>query len=251
MKLQFKFSEREVEEPKKWVSFYPKWSKQGFRFTFSPWWYFEPRPMIVTNISSLLFLISPLFLGWWFLLLMPTLFFSWGELFIRLPFNSFKDECEYPDYGLMFYSVDGEIPNHIWIRKRRSSKTINFPWAYKWWKREVLFKDGWRKEEKGNYFWDKEKWADQILIEKFPYNYKLKSGKIQERIATVYQEKCYWKNWFGLNVMMRHYLEIEFNNEVGEKSGSWKGGVLGCSFLINKGETSEQALRRMEKVRKF
>lgn len=249
MKLQFKFTEAEIEDSRRWVSFYPKFSKQGFRFTFSPWGYFDPRPQIVTTVSSLLFLISPFILGWWFLLLIPTLFFSWGELFIRLPFNSFKDQCEYPDYGIIFYSVNGETPNHIWIRRGYRGKTINFPWAYKFWKREVLFKDGnWFR---GEDFWDKDKYGDLVLRETFPYTYILKSGEKQERTATVYQEKRYWRNWFKLNTMMRHYLEIEFSDEVGDRSGSWKGGTIGCSFLMNKGETSEQALRRMEQTRKF
>lgn len=249
MKLQFKFTEAEIEDYRRWVSFYPKFSKQGFRFTFSPWSYFDPRPQIVTTVSSLLFLISPFILGWWFLLLIPTLFFSWGELFIRLPFNSFKDQCEYPNYGIMFYSVAGEIPNHIWIRRGDRGKTINFPWAYKFWKNEVLL-NNWQWQQ-GTDFWDKDKWKDKIKYEEFPYTYTLNSGEKQERTATVHQEKWYWRNWFGLNTMMRHTIEIEFSDEVGERAGSWKGGCVSCSFNMKKGETSEQALRRMEKERKF
>lgn len=45
--------------------------------------------------------------------------------------------------------------------------------------------------------------------------------------------------------------EVEFSDEVGERTGSWKGGTIGCSFDIQKGETAEQALKRMEKTREF
>jgi len=148
--------------------------------------------------------------------------------------------------------VDGEIPNHIWIRKGfKDSVSINFPWAKKFWKRELLLKSGWKKEEKEDNFWDKEKWSDKIAKEIHPYSYILKSGEVQTRTAEIHQEKMYWKSWFGLKVKLRHCIQIEFNDEVGERSGSWKGGCVGCSFDIKRNETPLQALKRMEKERVF
>jgi hypothetical protein len=48
------------------------------------------------------------------------------------------------------------------------------------------------------------------------------------------------------------YLQyIEFNDEVGERTGSWKGGTLGCGYNLLPNETPLECLRRMEKERKF
>ena len=46
-------------------------------------------------------------------------------------------------------------------------------------------------------------------------------------------------------------MSVNFSDEVGERSGSWKGGTLGCGYDLLKNETMEQCLRRMEKERKF
>lgn len=46
-------------------------------------------------------------------------------------------------------------------------------------------------------------------------------------------------------------IDIEFSDEVGERTGSWKGGVLGCGFDMLPGERPVDALRRMELERKF
>jgi hypothetical protein len=43
----------------------------------------------------------------------------------------------------------------------------------------------------------------------------------------------------------------KITGEVGERTGSYKGGTLGCSHKMLKGETPLQTLRRMEKERKF
>lgn len=246
--ITFNFTEKDTEYYNKWVSFYPKFERQGFRLTLSSWSYFDPRPQIVTSVSSLLTLLLIPFLGFYSLFLIPFLFFSWGQLYINLPYNTKKEQCEYPDYGIMFYSDDGEIPNHIWVRKGFKGSTINFPWAKSFWKREVLLKTGWQQ---GDGFWDSDKWGDKVKKETHIYTYTLKSGEKQERTAEIYEEKRYWRSWFKLLVDCRHYIEITFNDEVGERSGSWKGGCIGTSYQIKKGETALECLKRMERDRKF
>lgn len=51
--------------------------------------------------------------------------------------------------------------------------------------------------------------------------------------------------------MERRVIEIEFDGEVGERTGSWKGGTIGCSYKMQEDKTIEQCLRRMERERKF
>lgn len=248
--IKFKFTERDTEEYKTWISFYPKRNKgTGFYLIFENNGYFDPRPQINTNLTTLVGLILP-FISLWLLPLSLVLFFySWGSLYIHLPWDTKNgNTAENKSWGLMFYHVDSGFPSEMWFR---GWKSFNFPWAFNFWKKEVLHKSGWRKEEKGDDYWDKEKWANDIILESHPYTYTLKSGEKQERTATIYQEKRYWKRWFGLHTKCSHYIEIEFSDEVGERSGSWKGGCIGCSYEVKKGESALQCLKRMSIERKF
>ena len=91
--------------------------------------------------------------------------------------------------------------------------------------------------------------------ETHPYSYLLRSGEVQHRTATVSKRRHVltyralkalgWPRW------VRESIDVQFSDEVGERSGSWKGGCVGCSWDIQPGETMEDALRRMETVRKF
>ncbi len=88
-----------------------------------------------------------------------------------------------------------------------------------------------------------------------PYHYMLQCGEIQTRKATVYIERRAWRpkclKWTSLFEKVRTSIDVTFNEEVGERSGSWKGGTTGCGWELLPGESAEQALRRMEAVRKF
>lgn len=91
--------------------------------------------------------------------------------------------------------------------------------------------------------------------EQYPYTYTLKSGIVQNRTATISKrrhvlcrrifKRIGWPRW------NKESLEVQFSNEVGERSGSWKGGTIGCGYDILPGETMEQSLRRMERERIF
>jgi hypothetical protein len=93
--------------------------------------------------------------------------------------------------------------------------------------------------------------------EKFQYHYRyaLKDGTVQHRIARVYVERYIARPWLlrwaGLIEKTRTSINVEFDREVGERTGSWKGGCIGCGWDLKPDETPEQCLRRMEKERKF
>ena len=55
-----------------------------------------------------------------------------------------------------------------------------------------------------------------------------------------------WFRWIGylMPTKTRRSLDLKFNKEVGPEKGSWKGGTVGHSTEIARGETAEQALRR-------
>lgn len=249
--IKFKFPEY-VEDRHNWVSFYPKRNKgNGFNLTFENHGYFDPRPQINTNVTTIVALILPFISLWLIPISLVLCFYAWGSLYIRLPWDTgHGDTAENKTYGLMFYHFDEGFPSEFWMRSC-PSLSFYFPWHYTFQKREILLKDGWYTEQKGDNLWDNTKWGDKILYETHPYTYVLKSGKIQNVNAKIHEEKRTWKRWFGLSHMMHHDIEVEFDKEVGERSGSWKGGTIGCGYRILPGETRLDTLRRMEKERKF
>jgi len=103
--------------------------------------------------------------------------------------------------------------------------------------------------------WERGKTPDQRELMTFPYRYTLKNGTIQDRTATVYVERRAWRplclKWTSLFEKERISIDVEFSDEVGERTGTWKGGTVGCGYEMLPGETPEQCLRRMERERKF
>lgn len=138
-------------------------------------------------------------------------------------------QCSGPQYGFIFFG-DGLHLHWGKSKGRRDDPMtiIAMPWQ-------------WRHQE------------HKILSapEKHPYTYYLRSGEIQERTATIQVESRLWlRPWIPFRRLSR-YIEIEFDGEVGEESGSWKGGCIGCSYQMNDGETALDTLRRMEREREF
>jgi len=138
-------------------------------------------------------------------------------------------QCSGPTYGFQFYS------DLLWIRYGKSngtrndpSKTFYMPWAWTFREHKVLTEP-----------------------ETHPYTYILKSGEVQTRTATITEETRLWDRWWIPNRQFIRSIDVTFNDEVGERSGSWKGGCMGCSYPMQPGETPIDALRRMERERKF
>lgn len=140
---------------------------------------------------------------------------------------------------------------HLYWNER--SKVLWLPWFNKVHQRhEVRRADGsWvpfvGSWEKGDPDGREEFW--------FPYTYTLKRGETQNRTAKVYVDRRSWRprwfTWTALFENTRQSIEVEFDGEVGERSGSWKGGCVGCGYEMLSGESPEQTLRRMEKERTF
>lgn len=136
---------------------------------------------------------------------------------------------------------------------------LHLPWDLTWVRTSYLLADGtWLNETAGNRKetqYINHKRDPRILKESFPYQYKLKSGEIQHCAATISTEEREWRwrwfKWTKLFRKVRRTIDIEFSAEVGERAGSWKGGTIGCGYDLKRGETPLQALRRMERERKF
>lgn len=148
-----------------------------------------------------------------------------------------------------FYFIDRMIA-FSWGGKTRH---FSLPWDFKHMKTEVLRPDGtWVPKV---YSYERHKEPDGRWTETYPYTYRLKNGEIQERQATVYVDRMEWRwrccTWLPWLALVRKSIEVEFDQEVGERTGSWKGGTVGCSYEMRPGETPNQTLRRMEREREF
>ena len=138
-------------------------------------------------------------------------------------------QCSGPTYGFSFF-MDGLYLHWGKCKGKRTDpmKVIQMPWGWRHRKHEILGQP-----------------------ESHPYTYLLRSGEVQERIATIKPEKRLWlRPWLPFRRESR-YIDVEFNAEVGERSGSRKGGCIGCDFEMLAGESPLGALRRMELSRKF
>jgi hypothetical protein len=88
------------------------------------------------------------------------------------------------------------------------------------------------------------------------YKYTRRNGEVQVRTAKFYVGEREWR-WrifhpFAIGPKKVHRsISVEFSDEVGERTGSWKGGCTGCGYDMLPGETPLDTLRRMEKERKF
>ena len=260
--IQFKFTEKDTEYYDRRLSFYPKRDKQTpFRIQLEKWGYFDPRPQFNTNITSLLAVVLPFFSLWFLLLSIFFLFFGWGNIYLRLPYNTGMDnESENPEYGCNTYTNGGFI-NEIWFCWGKKRRHIDLPWALQWVRTSTKMKDGydWFHETKKN----KLEWKNNLIgcydwleenkyKETHPYVDNYDKSTVNATLSIVEREwRPRWFKWTNIFSKISKTIDVDFDKEVGKKKGSWKGGVLGCGYEMKKGETPLQCLQRMEKERKF
>lgn len=209
----------------KYVDFYPKVSNFALKYDLAG--YFDPRPQIHICLG-------------------------WGNLFINLPFKSKYNECEPPRYGVYYHE------RCFWFPHGRKIYCLHLPFEYDWVRTSYLRSDNtWENETKGNSknFWKDEEWKDILWKEVYPYTYTLKNGTSQNRQATVKVVEREWRwrslKWTKITAMKRRVIDVEFDGEIGEKTGSYKGGCIGCSYDLLPNETPLESLRRMESERVF
>lgn len=183
--------------------------------------------------------------GGWFLDLFGYL--------LSLPLrNNWDYETDWDEScGIVRYGIY-KLYSSVTVEWGRFRKTFDLPWDYRFIRCDTRRADGTWATRVQSYDVGE---PDNREIQVFDYQYTLKSGEVQHRKATCHIERREWRQrwlkWTSLFAKIRTDLEVEFNGEVGEESGSWKGGCIGCGISMLRGETMEQALRRMESTRKF
>lgn len=177
----------------------------------------------------------------------------WTQLFITLPFLErwAREPYEIMESWGFTYSQEA---GGLHLRWGRHYKIITMPWRdWSHVTHEVRNFAGRWVPYVGS--WEHEKKSDGRATEVHPYHYLLRSGEKQDRIATVHVERMTWRlrwlRWTSTFQKTRHYIDVSFNEEIGERCGSWKGGTVGCSYDLKPNETPGECLRRMEQERRF
>lgn len=144
-----------------------------------------------------------------------------------------------------------------------------FPWQWDWFSTQVLEHKAFLPGLQG-VVWTEFKWsrrttdtfvlfrqkddAAATVSQTYPYLYVRKNGETQVRKATVFVDRMTWRmRWWPLLpfTKTRTCIDVKFDQEVGERTGSWKGGCVGCGYEMRPGETPWDTLKRMESERKF
>ena len=246
-----------------WIEFHPYFRNANINFERAG--YFDSRPQVNLTITTFISLIgiiaSPLLWDFsWAHFLLVFLFLPWGQIYLHIPYDTGIDECESDRWGFYFYGEGTRIPETLVICKGKKTKHISLPWSLEWVRTSYMLENGeWVHDRKGNrgknIDYHSDEFKESLFTEKHGYLYTLNNGQCQERDAKVTiverEWRPIWFRWTPIFSKKRRVIEIEFDREVGERTGSWKGGCIGCSWEIFPNETPLMALRRMERVRKF
>lgn len=191
----------------------------------------------------------------------------WINAFIKLPLPEREVRCE--DFSpSMSWGFSGGPEFGLHIHRGCKTKVITMPWR-DWVQTDhdvrrddgswVPFVGSW--EEKGREIRREDgtvvvegKEPDGRQYETHPYRYVLRSGEVQNVTATISVErrrrKLRWLRWLPF-ARTTHAIDVSFDGEVGERSGSWKGGCVGCGYTLRPDETPRECLYRMQEERKF
>ncbi len=262
-KFKTKFTSRDTEYYKEWFSFYPK--RSYFKFQVDSYGYFDPRPQINSNVTSIIVIFAIIFslltftLSWFYLALLPFLFFGWGDFYIRLPFDTGKtDESDNPSYGFYMYHVD-PIPSKInfptcFIWQWNNYKSWDMPWAKTFIRHSILLKNNcWEHKglkDRKNFYEDY--WKNMQYVVEYDFLDRSDNTRIPTKVYVEEREwRQHWLKWTSLFASVSRSIDVKFSKEVGSRKSSWKGGAVGCGYTMKKGETALECIKRMEQERTF
>ncbi|AGS80992.1 hypothetical protein [Caulobacter phage Cr30] len=190
----------------------------------------------------------------------------YGHWFIYLPFLKFKprdyyDHVESPTYGFS-WRWDNDLGGIHWHWNRKT-KITPMPWADHTTKYEYLGEDG-------NWYsilpFDSNQIPRYTEVHDYAYySHGLKELQTAKATVTRTRHEIKW-TWFGTHkspvsdflrkiqffgVRRQDNIDVEFDQEMGSRKGSWKGGTIGCGYIMKQDESPLHCLRRMERERHF
>lgn len=178
--------------------------------------------------------------------------FLWLSVYIKTRvFIIFRRGTEDWNASYGIHTVDHDAIHLNW---RTRCRIIHLPWAWSHVRWSVFDADG-RKRPCIHEYGSPKAYKDGRHVETHPFVYVLRSGEIQNRTATIHGEELEWRwrwfKWLPWPRLIKRSIAISFSEEVGERTGSWKGGTIGCSFEWRDGENMRACLQRMQHTREF
>jgi hypothetical protein len=215
--------------------------------------YFDERPQLYTSITQLLFIIAiPVltFYSPFFLFLIPFIFFGWGKLYISLPIKTGIEDSDSAAWGFNYHN------DTVWIYIGGAGNfeggkkwiTYEMPWTLKWYRTSILLKDNtWIDEFKNKKM---EFYEDKWDSEKLTYICDYIDNYDNEVVTCKIQFKeMEWRRkvlmFLPIFRKIYRYIDVHFDKEVGSRKGTWKGGTLGTSLIIDKNEKIIDAMKRL------
>ncbi|MGE3293838.1 MAG: hypothetical protein AB7O95_20920 [Geminicoccaceae bacterium] len=167
-------------------------------------------------------------------------------IYLRIPPWVIREYSFDRGYGFSF-TEDG-----LHLNWNKRTRVLWYPWNWEHHKTWFMRPGGTRWRELGRGEYDG---PPEPMKERHPYHYLRHNGEVQEAIATVYGTESEYRvrcmPWLPWPRKMFRNIEVRFDRELGEGTGSWKGGVLGTGHTWKPGERMVDALRRMERERIF
>lgn len=156
------------------------------------------------------------------------------------------------NWGFSWQWAGGARDVHLNWGSRR--KIVYMPWDWQHVRHTMLCEDGQWRPFIGS--WERKPDDPLPAKEVHRYKYVCRDGTVQDDIAaTIYVDEREWRwrwfTWLRWPRLVRRTISVDFDNEVGERRGSWKGGCTGCGYDMRPGETPRECLRRMQRERRF
>lgn len=209
--------------------------------------YYDKRHNINTTLTQLIMLfVLPILCSYSlnYLILLPTLFFGYGDLFIYLPFKSKKDNSQYPRIGFCIHN------SMFWIYLFSREYYYQMFYAYVWYRTSVLDKDeNWITETVNNrkYFYNKDIWGDKIYSKKFPYTHTFEDGsKCYTKVEIKVEEKEYRRlllSRVSLFSKIERCAYFSFQSDLEDS----KDTINVYRYIMKKNERPLECLRRFRK----
>ena len=222
----------------KWFGLWHSWI---FEITYDVCGYFDPHPEINISLLGLHFM-------------------------FRLPWKNkgWEDECMPPKYGIMVH--DSALWIHYGGKGNWNGGNKYLCWRLpfftgvhmdnKWMVETVngMVPTNALEKELNNdlSIYHRYDESDKVLKRTYDYTDQYDGTVVKATYWVEHREwRKKWITWIPWIKTTWDYIEVEFDQEVGKGKGSWKGGCLGCTYTMNKGESPEDCIKRMEKDRTF
>jgi hypothetical protein len=172
------------------------------------------------------------------------------RLYVGIPTWIIREYDVDRGYGFSFCDTGLHVS---WGKK---TKVLWYPWSWDFYKRWESVTDGhWRGDPMWVEIPRRMNHGHIATKQTADYTYTRKSGDVQKVTATFYvsrmEHRWRWLKWLPWPRKVSDDIWVEFSAEVGEGTGSWKGGTVGCGYELRPNETALECLRRMERERKF